>query len=288
MRPATFVRAALLAGLVCALPAPASAQGVDYLLLDRYELASGGELTLRFEREREGELARAAWPGSFDWLFVRVAGHQETMTELGPADASEDFVRLRTTRPGITLIGADRPERVERVDAAELRAFLAAKVGPRSLPAGWRETLGGGGRAGGLRVRRVESAKALVRVLGGQDWRPNSATAQSKTGQRVEIRPLADPTSVQVKSDLPVKVYLPGAKRGVAVTARHVDSGRTQTFFTDDGATGFFTVSVSGLWTVEAHAARPLPDDPGADWEVATATLTFEVPHWDPREGRKR
>lgn len=69
--------------------------------------------------------------------------------------------------------------------------------------------------------------------------------------------------------------------------ARHLESGRGQSFLTDAMGSGFFTVSVAGVWTVAAHAARPLEGDGEADWELATATLTFEVPVFDPRLSEK-
>ena len=91
---------------------------------------------------------------------------------------------------------------------------------------------------------------------------------------------------MRVKSDLPLRIYLPFGKReGVKVIARHLESGRTQSFLTDAVGAGFFSVSVPGVWVVEVHGARRLEDDPDADWEIHSATLTFEVPVWDPREG---
>ena len=110
-----------------------------------------------------------------------------------------------------------------------------------------------------MRVRRLESTKLLVRVIGEERWQPNSATAQSKTGQQAELRPLADPTSVALKSDLPLRAYLPAnSKAGNKVTALHLESGRSQSFLTDAMGSGFFTVSVAGVWTVAAHCRASL------------------------------
>ena len=101
----------------------------------------------------------------------------------------------------------------------------------------------------------------------------------------MELRPLADPTSVRLRSDLPLKVYVPrGESQGVMVRARHHETGRTQSFLAGPGGTGYFTVSASGVWTVEAHQPVRLEDDPDADWEIASATLTFAVAAGDPRE----
>jgi len=255
-----------------------AAQSVRFLGADRYELERGNELRLGLLTDDVERLAPAPWPDGFDWFLVRAAGVQENLEDPRPP-AGVRALRLTLERPGITLIGADLRPRIERMSPPELAGFLAQRAGPGvARPADTGEM---------LRVRRVESAKTLLRVLGEEGFLPNSATAQSKTGQRVEIRPLADPTSVPVKGDLPLRVYVP-EKRGTKVTARHVATGRTQSFLTDALGCGFFTVTVAGIWTIEAHHAFPLEDDLAADWELHTATLTFAVPAGDPRQGGKR
>lgn len=283
-------------GLTLLLGAPLHAlalQETRFLQAERYEVASGRELALRFGALSEGRLSGVAWPREldaegrdFEWAFVRAAGAQENLERFQPASEREDAVLRRLVEPGVTLIATDRRPFVESIPAGEWMAFLAANLGPEALPADWRTRI----PEGVVRVRRRESSKLLVRVVGENGWLPNSATAQSKTGQAVELRPLADPTSVALKSDLPLRAYLPAARKdGNKVLAHHHESGRGQTFLTDAMGSGFFTVSVAGVWTVAAHAVRPLADDEGADWELASATLTFEVPAFDPRlSGKER
>ena len=55
-----------------------------------------------------------------------------------------------------------------------------------------------------VRVRRVESATTMVRVPTPDGRALSSATAMSKTGQAVEIRPLFDPTVLRVGRDIPL------------------------------------------------------------------------------------
>ena len=89
-------------------------------------------------------------------------------------------------------------------------------------------------------------------------------------------------------SVMPLRVYVPNPeKSGTRVIARHLASGTRQSFLTDRVGTGYFTVDQPGVWIVEAHHATRLVDDPEADWEIHTATLTFEVPSWDPRKQEK-
>ena len=287
-------RVAFCATLLVLTSADAYArQASRFLQLDRYELEAGSDVVLHFEDELGGMRTHAGWPTGFDWLFVRVRGGQTNLRDVRPDDAGKaagegkgsegDVATLRLSEAGITLLAADAHPRVETLSARAWSTWTAARLGPDHAPSP------PGAEPGPVRVRRLESTKALARVLGADGWRPNSATAQSKTGQRAEIRPLADPTSVRVKADLPLRIYLPVEQRsGTKVIARHVASSREQSFLTDGGGTGFFTVSLSGLWTIEAHSAHPLEDDPDADWEVFSATLVFEVPHLDPREGAPR
>jgi hypothetical protein len=267
--------------LSLATGATVRAQSVSALRGDRHEVTVHERLRLRFDGERSGAVARGAWPGEFDWFLVRVAGTQRNLEDLAAADPEADSFDLLLSESGVTLVAADRKPRIEEVTPRELRAFLRSRLGPKTLPAA---SLGSKDEPA-LRVRRLESSKLLVRVLGDEGWLPNSATAQSKTGQRVEIRPLGDPTSVKVRTDMPLRIYVPNPRKvGTKVIARHLESGKRQTFLTDREGTGHFTVNAPGVWLVEVHHARRLVDDPEADWELHTATLTFEVPSWDPRE----
>jgi len=267
--------------LIPASGAGVQAQSTSALRADRHELAVHESLRVRFDGRRKDAVARGDWPEEFDWFLVRVAGTQLNLAAPSAADPGSGSFELVLSRPGVTLLAADRKPRIEEVTPRELRAFLRRLTGPATLPADWQR--GQGKRT--LRVRRQESSKLLVRVVGDEGWLPNSATAQSKTGQRVEIRPLGDPTSVRLRTDMPLRVYVPNPeKAGTRVLAHHLASGRTQTFLTDREGTGYFTVDEPGVWLVEAHHALRLAEDPEADWEVHTATLTFEVPSWDPRE----
>ena len=280
MNPASLLRLALV---LATIPGLGQAQSTRFLQSDRWELAIGERLEIDFQARREGTLEAVPWPARFDWFFVRAGGGQTNLDDPRVAEGRRTL-ELTAERAGITLIAADRPAYVEPIAKGDLRVFLAENVGRSTLKKLDLAALNAfDGEA--LRVRRIESTKALLRVLGKEGFLPNSAVAQSKTGQAVEIRPLADPTSVPVKSDLPLRVYVPNpGKQGTKVIARHLGTGRTQTFFTDRMGAGFFTINMAGLWMVEAHHARPAKDE-NADWEIHTATLTFEVPPGDPRQG---
>jgi hypothetical protein len=276
MRPPALVRSSLLLVVLAVLAAGAHAQSVRTLVPDRYDLVAGDPVDLRIGEEAAGERATVAWPEArIRWLFVRVAGTQENLHEVPPLDDGLDFARLRVAHAGVALVGLELEPCLERIPTKELVGFLGKRVGRRTLPVGWRWLVD----EEVARVRRIESTKLLLPTIDENGALPSSADAQGKSGQRVEIRPLADPTAVRVGRDLPVRVYLPpGGSSGARVIATHVPSARTTGFTTRPCGTGHFTVDAPGLWSLEAHHARPLPRDPEADWELSTATLSFVVP----------
>lgn len=95
----------------------------------------------------------------------------------------------------------------------------------------------------------------------------------TKTGSRIEIRPLRSPTLLAPGTDLPVIVYLESAAQaGVEVEAVGPD-GRRQSAVTDDVGAAHFAITASGPWTVRYRARL--------DGAEHVAELQFDVP---PRE----
>jgi len=98
----------------------------------------------------------------------------------------------------------------------------------------------------------------------------------TKTGGRVEIRPLRSPTMIGPGADLPVIVYLDNAAQsGAAVEAVGPD-GRRHGAVTDAVGAATFAISASGSWTVRYRARH--------GGEDLVAELQFEVPPralWD-------
>ncbi len=259
--------------------ARARAQSISYLLPDRYEVVVGREVAVHVARGTSGVLATIPWPGEgIEWFFVRTAGTQRNLAQPGTALPGEDFLRLHLEEPDVALIGMDTRPWIESVRGNEMRKFLESAVAASALPSDWMAQTS----SETVRVRHIESAKLLVRVVksapGSKDeWR-GSATGPSKSGQRTEIRPLIDPTAIAVGSDLPLRIsWADSVNVDVRVVTRQVATGTTLTSLAPGGA-GWFTVSAPGEWRVEVHRAKRLKDDPAADWELETATLSFLVP----------
>jgi hypothetical protein len=269
----------LLLAAAGAATARVRAQSISYLLPDRYEVVAGREVAVHVARGASGVLATIPWPGEdIEWFFVRTAGTQRNLSKPATALPGEDFLRLELSEPDVALIGMDSRPWIESVRGTEMRKFLESAVAVSSLPADWMAQTSGET----LRVRHVESAKLLVRVVrsapGAKDeWR-GSATGSSKAGQRTEIRPLVDPTAIAVGSDLPLRIsWADSASVDVRIVTRQVGTETTLTTAAPGGA-GWFTVTAPGEWRVEVHRAKRLKDDPAADWELETATLSFLVP----------
>ncbi len=223
-------------------------------------------------RVAPGEAVGAVLPpdaaDDVEWLFFRAAGRQENRDAATPdADGAVSFVAPATD---CCLIGLDRRPRVVTMDPAafvrfQLRRGIAGRA-PDSFP-----------RTETIRVRLVESMKLLVRVA-PEDVSPvPSATAQSKTGQAVELRPLADPTTVPIGSVLPVKVYGAFDPAGAIVVARQLESGARARSTADGDGVARVTLSEGGPWSVTTVDARALRGDEEADVEVRWASLTFHA-----------
>ena len=266
--------AALLAASGIAV---AAGQSVTYLAPAQHAATVGKQVAVRVEAG-EGEVVRpVAWPTErIDWLFVRAPGTQENREDVGPRDPQGNFIEVALTKPGVTLIALDTKPAETTFTGKQFKAFARRAL----LSTAYDAAVASIADAAQVRTRRIESAKTLVRVA-DPTGKPtsHSAVAQSKTGQAVEIRPLADPTMATVGSDLPVRAYVAGSKQvGVKVLATCVATGKTQEAIADSSGSCHFRISDPGVWRIEFHHLTSAPDDAKTDWMIYSATLTFEAP----------
>ena len=260
--------------------AAAPAQTVTYLMPDACSIEGGKQVAVHVDIDDAGVLKRSAWPTQkIDWLFVLAPGTQENREDVGPANPAGDFINVALTRPGVTLVGMDTGPAPANVTGEQFKQFSKRAATGRAF-ADAIALIGDGDQ---VRIRRIESAKTLIRVRApgaplAARRLSHSPIAQSKSGQTVEIRALTDPTAVIVGSDLPVRAYVFGSKRvGAKVRATSVAAGQTQEAVTDSSGSCHFRIDALGIWRIEFHDLKPLEDDPEVDWMVYSATLTFEV-----------
>jgi hypothetical protein len=262
--------------LAAGAAAVAAGQTATYLAPAQYAATVGEQVAVRVEAG-DGEAVRPVpWPTErIDWLFIRAPGTQENREDVGPRDPQGNFIEVALTKPGVTLIALDTKPTETTVAGKQFKAFAR-----RTLPStAYDAAIAGIADAAQVRTRQIESAKTLVRVA-DPTGKPasHSAVAQSKTGQAVEIRPLADPTMVTIGSDLPVRAYVGGSKQvGVKVLATCVATGKTQQAIADSTGSCHFRISDPGVWRIEFHHLTSPPDDTKTDWVIYSATLTFEA-----------
>ena len=236
---------------------------------------AGGGLRLDDMAEAAGWFDRAAWVyGLGDFGSVNYSAF---VVEPAGGDGGGVPEVWEVHPPGellagsrLVAFGVDRGEREVVLGRGEW-AWLCGR-------AGFEPAAGEGRGRDGVVVRRVESCRVLVR--GGLGGGPGggagdaSGVATTKRGERVEIRPLMDPTALVPETIVPVRVYVGGdAAPGGVVTATHLESGASQRVVADDKAIATLQIDVPGLWLVEFHAVRR----EGEALVVYSATVLFEM-----------
>jgi uncharacterized GH25 family protein len=128
-----------------------------------------------------------------------------------------------------------------------------------------------------IRAQRTEKfSKALVNL---------SATDQgfaAVVGDRLEIVPAANPATLKVGDELPVRVLFEGQPLGTAVYATYQGfstRGDTYALYTVAQADGTAHVRITapGLWVVRVENRRQLAGNREIDADVTRATLAFHV-----------
>ncbi|MCW5774996.1 MAG: DUF4198 domain-containing protein [Phycisphaeraceae bacterium] len=270
--------AALAAGVLAGCGASAFGQRVMSLTADRLTLAPGESASLRLEALGAEGAREIAWgEAGVEWVFVRDS-HSQRNHQAAPVGDDGRTVRVSPARAGVTMVGVDLARRVEVMEAEAFgrlveragRKLEEMETGPGKAPP--RGTEAPPQVRGGVRVLRVESACALVRVGGAA-----TDIAVSKSGLATEIRALMDPTSLLLPSDMAVRVYADGSGvPGATVIATHAASGAERRTTADDKGIAPVHLDRPGAWRVEFHHVVP-SRDPEADWVVYSCVLTFEA-----------
>ncbi|MCC6661289.1 MAG: hypothetical protein IT437_10430 [Phycisphaerales bacterium] len=267
----------IVAGMWVSVAAFAGAQAPEFLIPGTYEITAGQSITLAVRSAAPNDDLGPPAPGDLSRFFIRVAGMQDNREAMpGPMEPGRGPV-LPLTEPGVTMLVADWKPVVLEIEPAAFREFLAArvpKIDPGTVPDG-----------AAVRVRHVRSAKSILHVSARGGQPPDAATGTSKSGQLAEVRATFDPATTPVGADMPVRVYVRGdSESRVLVRALHA-SAPPEEFLTNAKGMGDFPLSAPGPWRVQFQWARALKDDPDADWEVFSGTLTFSTPR--PAAGGK-
>jgi hypothetical protein len=238
----------------------ASAQRTLFLVPESDRIAPGAALRVRLESDAKP----APWPETC-WVYVRAGDTQENL-DSPPAADSSNLVTLPCSGTGPSAVGVDFRPVVERIDADTLRAFTKSHC-EDPLPVDI---------TGELRLRRIQSCKAIVRIGDG----PGTA-AISETSQAADISLRIDPARLKLGSDLALSISLRGTDLEDARITATPPSGKPVTLHSEDEGAARIPITAPGLWRIEFHRLTK-STDPDADWDLTTGTLTFTIPGAKP------
>ena len=178
---------------------------------------------------------------------------------------------LAFAEPGTHLIAFDTHPSSITLPAEKFQAYLRDEG--LGFIAGKREASGKAATPGRERFRR--NIKTLVQVGDRLD-----ATYRQRTGQRLEIVPLANPFSKRAGDELGFQVLFDGKPiPGALIQAWHKKSGQTSIIKTKTDSKGGARIALPlpGAWMVSVVHMVPARDTPDHDWDSYWGNLTFAL-----------
>lgn len=260
---------------------PAAAQDLSRLTPTRPLPLPGGQLVISWERGEADSLRTLPFPSAEqrNWVFLRSPKSQSNFQEVPTVGEEVRSARLALPEGNYqsegVIVGLDLKPTDVHIPIADWERFQVQKLGVQA-PLPFESAFE---TPGTVRVRRIESSKLLLRLREGKEVPIPSAVLMTKTGQAVELRPLADPTTITPGGDFPVKFYTPtSTPAGALITAVHEESGTRTTATTRPGGIAHLRISKAGSWTLEAHELLPLKGTRDVDFELRSASLRFVSP----------
>lgn len=234
-----------------------------------FTLSPGGSTTIgmfvgeQFEGER---VAISPWHAA--GIQVHAAGNRQGQVKMR-VDSPE--MRLTFNRVGTHIIAFDSAASMLTLSADKFHAYLHQEGLDAIIRQ--RERDGAAGTPGRERYRR--NTKALVKV-----GRSDSGYAK-RTGQRLEIVPLADPLSAAPGATLGFQLFFDGKPlSGALVKAWNRRGDQTLVVRAHSDADGSVRVTLphAGAWMVSTVHMIPAIGSDETDWDSFWGNLTFELP----------
>lgn len=244
----------------------------EFLASDRYHAAVGENVLVGLFAAQPDGPRLLDWPsGRVGRFFVLAHGTQDYLDEARPAPGSQQ-VAIPIQQPGVTVIGRDAPAEtwtLSREASEELVQRLNATIHDEAR---WQAALA----AGPVSMRVLRSSKVLVRTpdapLGP------ARTAAAKTGQAAEIRPLMDPTVLELPSDVALRLYTGEVKvERASFIATHINSGAALRFEANESGIANLRLDRSGTWRVEVHCLAPPGEPDHGTWTLYSSVLMFQT-----------
>ena len=207
--------------------------------------------------------------GTIRFVSVSAAGTSDLMAS--GMEGKKPFAQITFDRPGSWWVGLERERKTIRLDADKFNDYLAEEGLERILEQ--RRLLGEDRKPGRERYSRY--VKCLVQAGGKSD-----ETWKKLAGHRLEIEPLADPSSLRTGAVLKVRVLFEGKPlANVPLFALHREGEKVsrQKLTTAMDGTAELKLTHAGLWLVRLVHMRRCPDREEADWESFWSALTFAV-----------
>lgn len=227
-------------------------------------------ISLRVGEGFEGELVGFGLAVVRSMRHHHLGGSQELLS-LVPPRAEAGF-SLAFAQAGTHLLALDTHSFDVELPAVEFERYLREEGLERVIVL--RQARSASSQPGRERYRRHLKALWLVD-------QQTDATYSLRTGQTLEIVPLADPHLAGPTQPLPVQVLHHGQPlKGALLKAWHRDTGSllTQQVRTDDEGQARVDVPANGRWMLSVVHMVPATDSPRFDWDSHWASLTFERP----------
>lgn len=268
------VGVAALAALTLATATTSPAMAHEFWMLPTaFRVAPGGSTALQLN---VGEYFGGERVGISQPLIASfrqyAAGSSTDLRDTVPSTGQFGSVEVGLAQAGTHLFAMDTQPSSVALPADKFHAYLHDEGLDHVVKL--REAAGTAATPSRERFRR--NLKTLVQVGTKTD-----ATSSVRTGQRLELLPLANPYSRRAGQDLPLQVFFDGQPLANAlVKAWFKRGGQTLVIRAVTGDDGKTTVSLPwpGTWMISVVHMIPVTDSPEYDWDSFWGNLTFGLP----------
>ena len=243
-----------------------------WLLPDRFAPPPGErvQLSLSVGEQFVGDPVAFGKPVVSSLRLVNAGGEQD-LTQALPEAADQRSIPITFAQTGGQLVAVDTHPYTVDLPGEKFHAYLRDEGLDAVLAQ--REAAGQTDQPGRERYRR--HVKTLLQVGGRTD-----ATWRTRTGQTLELRPLADPAIIRPGVPLGLQVDYRGAPLAQALVKAWHQSGGQLTIArgrTDAQGQVRLRLPWAGVWMVSVVHMVPSTGTPGIDWDSHWGNLTFEL-----------
>ncbi len=227
----------------------------------------------------EGESLGFSAPQTLAFRQYTVAGRQD-LRRLLPPRGVLPTLDLALPSPGTYLIAYDSQPNQIALSADRFHAYLHDEG--LDFIKTQREANGTADKPGRERYRR--NVKALLRVSnapGANAPAGADQTYSTRTGQRLEIVPMADPLALRPRDSLALQVWFDDKPLAAALLkAWHKQAGQTlilRAVTTSEGK-ATFNLPYTGAWMLSVVHMVAVTGIKDVDWDSLWGNLTFHLP----------